>query len=528
MIATVRRQLPRRPAGHGQPQELRMAAIDVGSNSIRMVIAQVDAGGGISVLWRGSEMVGLGRICFPSHRLSTQATERAVLTLRRFVGEARHWQCEQLVAIATSAVREARNGGEFIERVRRDLGVHVRVVSAREEARLIYLGVRHAVDLHKGPHLIVDLGGGSVELIVGDAVRPILLESRKLGAARMTARFVRSDPIEARELRALLAHYEAELSGPIDDIQRLRLVRVIGTGGAMENLAAMCGGTASVPGPGRRLFRADLEKLVDGLVESRSEDRAAMPGLDDKRRDQILAAALLVREVMQRAHIERIDVCPSALREGMLVDYLARHRPELEIRREAPNPRRRAVLDLGRRCHWQREHGEQVARLCLQLFDQCKSAHRLGRAQRELIEYGALLHDIGAMIGRPGHHKHSMYLILHGDLGAFSAGEVRIIANIARYHRKTSPKKSHPEYARLGRRGRHTVKIGAALLRIADGLDRTNCCVVEDLTCRLRRGRVEVIVSSHGDAELEIWSARARARLFERMFGRNVSIRSAR
>src|SRR5436190_4704805 len=189
--------LPRRRTPVIEPPrpDLRLAAIDVGSNSLHMIVAQTGVDGAVTTLWRAKEMVGLGRMSFPSRRLSREAIDQAILALRRFQQEAYTRHCEKIVAVATSAVREATNGGDFIQRAWRELGIKVRVVSARDEARLIYLGVRHAADLKGGPHLIVDIGGGSVEFIVADEHKPLLLESRKLGAARMTAQFVRSDPI---------------------------------------------------------------------------------------------------------------------------------------------------------------------------------------------------------------------------------------------------------------------------------------------------------------------------------------------
>lgn len=505
------------------PGELRLAAVDVGSNSIHLVIAQADADGGVTTLWRLKEMLGLGRMSFPSHRLSHEAMDRAVVTLRRFCEEAQRRQCEHIVAVATSAVREAENGGDFIERVRRELGLHIRVVGARDEARLIYLGVRHAMELSGGPHLLIDIGGGSVEFIVADAHHPLLLESRKLGAARMTAKFIRSDPVDATELKALLAHYESELSALVDAIRKLRPAYVIGTSGTLENLTAMCNGGQLPPAGPAALRQEDLVKVLDRLLESCSKDRGEMKGLDDKRRDQILAGALLVNEVFRRLDIRRIELCRSALREGLLIDFLTRHRPQLQIRRDVPDARRRAVMDLARRCHWPQEHCTQVARLCLRLFDQLKPLHRLGRRYRELIEYGAMLHDIGSLIGQAKHHKHSMYLILNGELEPFTREEMLIIANIARYHRKAPPRKSHRFYGMLSEKGRLAVRTGAALLRIADGLDRTNCAVVSDLRCRIHRRRVDVILQTSGDAELELWSARSRSALFARVFERSIS-----
>ena len=508
--------------------ELRLAAIDVGSNSIHVVVAQIDAGGGLSVLWRDKEMVGLGRASFPSHRLSKVAMERALLTLRRYVAEARRWQCEDLVAIATSAVREATNGGEFIERVRAELGLHLRVVSARDEARLIYLGVRHGMKLSNGPHLIVDVGGGSVEFIVADADQPLMLESRKLGAARMTAKFIRSDPIAAKEIEALLTHYDRELSPLAEQILRLAPAHVVGTSGTVENLIDMAADdrkSAARDGPVEKvLTRAGLKGVLARLLESNSADRARLKGLDDKRKDQIVAGALLMDELFRRLKIEQIALCRSALREGILVDYLTRHRPELEVRRDVPDPRRRAVVDLGRRCHWHRDHAEQVARLCLRLFDQLRPLHGLGRDVRDLVEYGALLHDIGRSIGQDRHHKHTRYLILNGALDPFTRDEVRAIACIARYHRRSFPTCRHRQFRSLPKRMRRVVRVGAALLRIADGLDRTNCSVVTDLSCRLRPARVSILAHSRGDSELEVWSAQARSKLFEHLFGRSVLV----
>lgn len=515
--------VPRARRNKTTGREFRIAAIDVGSNSIHMVIAQADADGGLTTLWRLKEMVGLGRISFPSRRLTYDAMDRAVETLRRFNDEAKRRGCERVVAVATSAVREAENGGDFVQRTRRELGLHVRVISARDEARLIYLGVRHELGLRGGPYLMFDVGGGSVEFIVGDAEKPQMLESRKLGAARMTAKIVKSDPISGDELRALLAHYDQELAPIVQSIKGFRIAGVVGSSGTIETLAAMCGDEEGSNGDTKVFISASsLSKLVSDLLESRSKDRARMKGLDDDRKDQILAGALLVNRLFQLLDIKRMQVCNSALREGLLMDFLARHRPELQIRRDVPDPRRRSVLDLARRCNWQQAHSEQVARLCVRLFDQTKAIHRLGRPQRDLIEYGAMLHDIGWLVGRKKHHKHSQYLILHGELDPFSKREVKVMANIARYHRKAFPRNWHSGVRKLKDKDRQAVRVGAALLRIADGLDRSSSAVITDLRCRIGDRKVDIIVKARGDAELEIWSARSRSRLFAKVFERTV------
>jgi exopolyphosphatase / guanosine-5'-triphosphate,3'-diphosphate pyrophosphatase len=511
---------PNLPASpHGE--SFRIAAVDVGSNSLHMVVAQADPDGGLTTLWRIKEPVGLGRMSFPSRRLSRDAIDRAVTTLERFQQAAQQRQCEKIVCIATSAVREAVNGGDFIELAREKLKLNIRVVSARDEARLIYLAVRHAFPLGKDPALIVDIGGGSVEFIVGDGTRAHLLESRKLGASRMTARFVKSDPLSQVDRKALLSHYHTELGGLFEQIRALKPKLAIGTSGTLENIAAMCRGGDAPTGTGS-IEREGFGKLLRGLIKADSSGRAMIAGLDDTRRDQIVAGALLVGEVFQRLSLKRIVMCPAALREGILLDYLARHVPDLQIRREVPDPRRRSVIDLARRCNWHRTHSEHVAMLTMQLFDETRPLHGLTASERELVDYAALLHDIGWHIAREDHHKHSMYLILHGDLRGFTRDEIAVIANIARYHRKSPPKRKHKLYADLGSRLRFVVDVGSSLLRIADGLDRSQGQVVTGLKCRLADDAVTCRVTARSDAELELWGARRKKDLFESALGRKL------
>ena len=499
----------------------RAAAIDVGSNSLHMIIAQTDADGSVTELWRMKEMVGLGRISFPSRRLTAEAMDRAIATLRRFKEAAQRRQCEKIIAVATSAVREAENGGDFIERVRSELNLHLRVVSARDEARLIYLGVRHAVKLHAAPTFMLDIGGGSVEFIVADKTRPLMLESRKLGAARMTAKYIKSDPVDAADLKSLLAHYDRELSPICEQVLSLKPADALATSGTSENLAAMC---AALYGTKPDVIEKDaLNKLVSKLLESRTKDRAQLKGLDDQRKDQVIAGAVLVNELFRRLNLQTITLCKSALREGILVDYLSRHVPELSIRREVPDPRRRSVLDLARRCDWNQTHSEQVARIATGLFDQLKTLHGLPTSARELIEYGSMLHDIGMHISRDKHHKHGMYLIVHGALKGFTDNEIQVIAHIVRYHRKSKPKTNHESFAALSSKDKKIVRVGAALLRISDGLDRSHCSVVSNIWCNVHSKKVDITIRARGDAELEIWGARRKMDLFAEVFGRSIS-----
>jgi len=529
----IQRTLRRRTPQVSNPArgDVRLAAIDIGSNSIHMIVAQLAEGGAITTLWRLKEMVGLGRISFPSRRLSADAIHRAMLTLRHFQQFAQQKEAEKIVAVATSAVREAENGGDFIERVRAELGLHIKVVSGKDEARLIYLGVRHAMDLAAGAHLLVDVGGGSVEFIVADQQRALLLESLKLGSARMTARFIKSDPVNSDDLEALRRHYKRELTPLCAQIQALEPVGAIGCSGTLENLSAMCGSSKNDDLPQGAvgvIERQDLDKLVDRLVASRPEDRAALSGLDSKRQDQIVAGAVLVKTLFRLLKLKKMFICRTALREGILIDHLSRHLPEMIIRRDVPDPRRRSILDLARRCHWHESHSRHVAHLVLRFFDALKPLHHLGRRARELIEYGALLHDIGWHIAASAHHKHAMYLIMNGGLKGFSNEEISIIANLARYHRKSPPKPEHDAYASLSAKAQQIVLTGAAILRICDGLDRSHCSVINDIQVVLGNRRVRVRLQARGDTELELWASRRKMDVFEQVFHRTLSFAPSR
>ena len=524
---------------HRTGESLRIAAIDVGSNSIHMIVAQIDPDGGVTTLWRMKEPTGLGRMTFPSRRINAESMSRALTTLARFKHAAQSKDAEKIVAVATSAVREAANGGDLLKRAWRDLRLRVRVVSAKEEARLIYLGARHGGafgDVADEPRLLVDIGGGSVEFIVGTNERPMTLESRKLGAARMTARFVKSDPPTKDELAALREHYRGELKEMVaTSIRPAAPTAVVGTSGTLENIAGMCGfldkGKAA---DGAKVVTSKrLDKLVSTLSKQTGDERALVPGLDAQRKDQIIAGVVLVQELFASLEeagldgLDTIEVCGSALREGILVDYVERKLPRMRIRREVPDPRRRSVLDLCRRSEWHKEHSEQVTTLTLRLFDELSRLHGLGPIDRELIEYAALMHDIGWHIGGKGHHKHSAYLIRHGRLKGFREEEVEVMANIARYHRKKPPKKSHADYAALPGRARRTVDVGAALLRIGDGLDRSHSAVVRDLRAKATTKRVKVALDTRADAQLEVWGASRKAELFEKVFERSIEFETA-
>jgi exopolyphosphatase/guanosine-5'-triphosphate,3'-diphosphate pyrophosphatase len=527
--ASVQARPPRTPTPHG----LRIAAIDIGTNSLHMVIVEVTDSLSFKILSSEKELTQLGSAALVQHRLTRRAMTHTLEVLARYQRIARNFECDVTLAYATSAVRESLNGGDFVLAAKKELGLLIQVISAHEEAHLIYLAVRQAIDLSShasgtGPSLIVDIGGGSCELIVGTNTRPLFLESFKLGASRLTQQFVHSDPITERELEGLEKHIRKTLKPAIDQIKSHQIQRVIGTSGTLENLAAMCVLQHGEEVVRHRLLtqmtREDFDTVCKRLIRSSTEERRHLPGLDPGRAEQIVSGALVASHLFERLEMPQIDVCDRALREGMIIDYMQTHWPKVKLSVQIRDPRRRSVFELGRRCNFDEKHALQVARLSLALFDGLAKLHRLGPAERELLEYAALLHDIGWHIGRSSHHKHSLYLIKNGELEGFSPNELDILANVARYHRKSAPKKSHPDYVALDAHSRELVWKLAAILRIADGLDRGHYSNVQSLRTITRRKTVSVRVVTEADPELELWAAALKGDIFERLFRRRIRV----
>jgi exopolyphosphatase/guanosine-5'-triphosphate,3'-diphosphate pyrophosphatase len=494
---------------------MRIAAVDVGSNSIHMVVAQVEADGRFRVLDRAKEMVRLGRKTLSNGRLSPQAINAGVKTLSAFRTLAERQGVTRITAVATSAVREAENGGDFIQKVADDVGLRVKVIPGREEARLIYLGVRHAVDLSGKPTLIVDIGGGSVELILIDRGEPVSLESHKIGVARLSERFFKTDPAKPDELEALESFLADQLDATLGEIRKRSVRRVVGTSGTMLNLIGMAGHQRGEP-PELHLNNfavtaSEIAKLRRVLARSSREERLRVKGLDAKRVDLIVAGAVLADYLLTRIGAKQVVACTWALREGVLLDFIARHRKGIEESERFGTPRGRSVARLARHLGETSEHGARVAKLALRLFDQ--------------LEDAALLHDVGHHIDHQNHHRHSYYLITNGELLGFQRDELEIIGLAARYHRKAAPKASDVEFRALPQKAKATVRALSAVLRLADAFDRTHYGVVRDITVAHRNGKLVLQLSVGGEAQLELWEAQQRVGLLEELLGLDVEFR---
>ncbi|MFW5972715.1 MAG: HD domain-containing protein [Bacteroidota bacterium] len=505
---------------------LRVCVIDIGTNSFHSVIVDTYPNGAFEVLDRFKESVRLGERGLLGHHLTENAIQRSIRALKRVTLLAHGRGVTEYLAYATSAVREARNGGDFIVRIRNETGINIRVIDGDREAMLIYQGVRAAMTM-RAPALIVDIGGGSTEFIVATSDRVLFHTSLKIGAARMTAQYVTTDPVGASEFRRLRDHYRTVLQPVFKAARQHGVAEIIGSSGTMENLAQVCLNVAGNPGLSiyQQHFDADVFRDVTKQVMTSSRaERERMAGIDAKRINQVVSGAVLVDVLIKDLGVGQIRISPYALREGMVEDFISSNIKRLRWVAPFADVRRRTVTELGFRFRWHRRHVHHVAAITLSLFDACSALHGLGLQERELLEYAALLHDVGYHISRSSHHKHSYYLIRQADWQGFVPEEIDIIAHVARYHRGSMPKKRHTSFQRLTDETRQKILMMASFLRIAEGLERGHFQNVTLVRTRLSPRSFDIVIETKSDPQLEIWGGRRGSDLFERQFGRKVRI----
>jgi exopolyphosphatase/guanosine-5'-triphosphate,3'-diphosphate pyrophosphatase len=507
---------------------MRLAAVDIGTNSIHMIVVEVGPGHSFTIVDREKAMVRLGAGGLDGRALAPAAMSAAIETLVRFRQLADSRRVDEVIAAATSAVREAQNGGEFLRTVAERTGIRPRVIAGTEEARLVHMAAVYGVNAGSGMTVVVDLGGGSVEMTLGTQAEIRFAASFPLGVIRLAERFVTTDPLSSRDERRLVKHVRSVVGAFADRVRMAGFDRVIATSGTSLSLG-------EVALSGRKLFDSDtihhsrissreLHRVRKQMVALDMQRRLRLPGLDARRADLIVAGAVILDTIVQRLGAEEIILCDLGLREGLVLDYVARNHKKITRADRYPDIRRRSVIELGERCRWYVEHADQVAKLALSLFDQTRSMHEAGEHAREWLEYAALLHDIGGHIAYLGHHKHSYYLIRNGGLRGFEPEEIEAIALIARYHRRGRPKKSHSALASLQQPARRTVRLASAILRVAESLDRSHAQVIDRVELRPRGEHVELRLYAHGAAELERWSAQRQVRPLARLLGRDIRV----
>lgn len=501
----------------------RLAAIDIGTNSIRCVVVEVGADGTYKFLDDEKATVRLGEGLQRTGELAPASWQRAMEALSRMKKVVDGYRVRGIVAVATSAVRQAANGPDFIAQIRQEVGLEVEIISGEEEAELAVLSARNNFDMEGVPHVMIDIGGGSVEIITAFGEHVEELVSLPLGAVVLTERFLKSDLVQEDEERKLRKHIRASLEEQFDDGFPARCL--LGSGGTMNAIAAMAmvsGKEAYRSVHGYEVLRSQVVHLLAMLVRKDMKERRSVPGLNADRADIIVAGMTVVDELMRFFGANILKINERGIREGLILRGLRRY--GLIPEEAKPRNWRDAALEFARSCHFDEEHSLHVVHLCLTVFDALAEPFNMGAAERRMLEAAAILHDVGYFISYDSHHKHSCLLIRHADLFGFTPREREIIANVARYHRKALPKKSHESYARLAAADRLLVQQLGGILRLCDGLDRRRNSHVRTLECGLTGSTFTIKVLDQIDISVELFGGKAKGDLFEVAFGRKLAV----
>jgi len=511
-----------------RPTSTARAAIDIGTNSIHLVVARLDDSGRFDIITREKESVRLGHGSGEMSELAPDAIERGIATLRRF-RQVADGENARITAVATSAVREATNKDDFIRRARDEAGIDVQVISGAEEARLIHLGVMQAVPIFDKQHLVVDIGGGSTEFILARGGHTQVGRSLKLGAIRLTDRFFADGIIRSKQVRDCRDYVRAYLAPIAREVNDRGFEIAVGSSGTINAVAAMAsarrGREASRSINNVAFTRSELGAIVETLIAVRNPESERLPGLDPRRSDIIVAGALLLEQIFDQLNIEEMIASEYALREGVLLDLAHGDDPRAfhhlsDIRREGVQ----RVVDLFER---DRAHVEHATDLALRLFDETRTLHELDTHDRDHLEAAGLMHNVGLFISHSAHHKHSYYVIRNNDhLVGFTDHEVELMALVARYHRKGAPSAKHSEFAELDDEDQKRVRVLAGLLRVGIALDRSHARHVRDVHCAITPTHITIqpIVQGTVDASLEVYTANQRVDLLADGLARSISV----
>ena len=504
----------------------KIAALDLGTNSFHLIVAESEGNSGLKLIDREKEVIRLGEGNKGDLKLiSPESMSRAIEAIQRFKAIAESHNAF-LRAVATSAVRESVNNLEFIEKVYAETGVEIEVVSGIEEARLIYLGILRAVPVYNQRVLTIDIGGGSTEFVIGEEGRIIFSTSLKLGAVRMTQMFF-PEAIVTDEAEAKCRKW---IAGEIVSVRRAAdlygFEKCVGSSGSIlaAGMMSLANENKSIDGAlainNKKFSKSQIGKVTEETLKlTTPEERLKIPGLETKRADIIPAGLLIIDTIMEELGIKEIVTSEFALREGIVIDTLSKIDPDSRDEK-LRDLRLSSVKQLAERCRYDKKHCEHVGMIATSIFDQTRKLHGLGKNARELLYYAALLHDVGHHIGHSKHHRHSEYIIRNSELMGFSQDEINIIATVSRYHRKSHPKKSHAEYNSFPERLRSKVRKLAAILRVADALDRTHQGAVQFVEVQVSSSEVVFkIKPGKVEPDMELWNFERRKGLFEEVFG---------
>lgn len=521
------------PQPNSEERSHRVAAIDVGTNSIRLIVAEASSAGEYRVIDDEKEVTRLGRGLASTGRLSEESMAASAQTIARMREIADGYGVEVLRAVGTCAVREAENGPAFITSIEESAGITLEMITAEEEARLAFMSVGHAFDLRPFTAAVVDIGGGSTELVisVGGIVEQVF--TLPLGTVRLTELVGGEETAPERRLREMRTIIRKALRKHVGDIDVAPQI-MIGTGGTFTSLAnisfhrnnvGLSADTHPFTVRGYEMSRSELRHLQRWLNSMSLRARTRVPGLSPDRAEIIVAGAVIIDRLMKSLGVRSLRVHDRGIRDGLLLTMIRDLLPASEPAVPRPLDRLSAVRRFAASCNYEQQHSEHVTDLAIQIYEQLVEQLDTGGATwtkpigRELLLAAAVLHDIGYYINYSRHHKHSYHLIIHSELPGFTHRELDIIANVARYHRRAEPKSKHPAYAKLSDDDRELVKRLSAILRVADGLDRAHSQFVRAVTLEIRDSTAWFLVDAEANPVVDIWGAARKSQLFQKTFG---------
>jgi exopolyphosphatase/guanosine-5'-triphosphate,3'-diphosphate pyrophosphatase len=508
-----------------------IAAIDVGTNSFHLIISSVNHREMMKVHASEKEVVRLGSGMKDMKYIQPDALQRGLDTMIKFNELAK--TCNATVrAVATSAVREAKNRQEFVDSVYEKTGINVQVVSGAEEGRLIYIGATHALPIMNQRALIIDIGGGSTETIVGFENKVEFVASAKLGAIRMTKRFFDKTVVKKDDIDECRQFIRGEWSPILKKIIETGFETVAGTSGTIQNIAAMTliriNGSAPDVLNAVSISRKDLLDTINIIASKKTtEERLQIPGMDPKRADIILGGAIILEQAIIGLNIQKVVISTYALREGIIFDSYEQEQQN-KSRKHLGSLRNESVLSVAREYGLNLDHAEHIRKIALNMFDELQPLHKLGYLEREYLEAASILHDVGYMISYERHHKHSFYIITHCNMPGFTNDEKEIIAHIARYHRKSHPKKKHYDFDKLSSDKKHTIWVLGGILRIAEGIDRRQLRNVRDIDTSFNKDKIliELIPANNEESpDIELWGADRRKEMLEEVLGKKIGFK---
>ena len=507
----------------------RYAAVDIGSNSVRLEVAEV-IGGTARILASDRQVTRLGASVFREGRVSAEALDLLCGVLAGMSVTWKRYDVLSIRAVATAAVRDARNQAEFLARTSLALGADIEIISGQEEARLIHLGVQSRWPHPKERFLIIDIGGGSAEIILSEDDRVCAAFSKPLGAIRLQELFLRNDPPGPAELLRMEEYIQERIAPAVREIGRKRIDRVVGTS---STAAAVVSAVSRIPrarrdeADRRRASAAQMRRLYKELCSIELRRRQKIVGIGPRRAEIIIPGAAVLLHVLDAFRKPSLFYSGAGVRDGIIADLVARGAGR-ELSRLTPE-QRTMVEAMTERYGVALRHAQKVARLANDLFHDLQSVHQMTPPLGPLLEASAYLHDVGHYVSDTRHHKHSYYLVANSDMPGFNLTERGIIANLCRYHRKNMPAPEHDSFQSLSVEDRQAVNVLTPLLRLADSLDRGNGQKVRSVECVVYEREIVVNLHAHNSAgiELELWAAGRLDPLFRQMYGRKLTIQRA-